>query len=110
MTKDFQLSQDLGIATENGRFGTVTGDRFTEQHITLAVLDVLAAQRYGRRTEELIADVKAALRRRLETHAQVDEVVRITIDRDAPPKVLRGEIVTDAVTVPLDERLDQLAN
>ncbi|OYR94040.1 hypothetical protein DJ71_02335 [Halorubrum sp. E3] len=105
MPSDFELSTDRGIATENGRYGTVDGDAFVRQHITLAVLDVLAGAQYGRRTAELIEDVTVALRQRLTNHTQVETIQRITIDRDAPPRVLRGEIVTDAVTVPLDERL-----
>jgi len=105
MPSDFELSEDRGIATENGRFGTVDGDAFVRQHVAIAVLDVLAEQQYGRRTEELIEDVKLALRRRLENHDNVDSLVRISIDREAPPRVLRGEIVTDAVSVPFEGSL-----
>jgi len=105
MPSDFQLSADLGIAIKNGQYATVDGDAFTRQHIVLAVLDILARQDIVRLTDETVAELRSAIRRRLEAHTQVGAVESITIDRDAPPRVLRGEIVTEAVTVPLDERL-----
>ena len=105
MPKDFRLSQDLGIGIEYGRFGTVDGEEFVQQHVGLALVDVLAEQRYGRLNENTIEDVTTRLRRRLEAHAQIDEVRRIEFDRDAPRNVLRGEVVTDSVTVPIDRRL-----
>jgi len=100
MPTDFQLSTDRGFAVENGRYGTVTGDAAIHQHIALAVLDELARAEYGRLTEDVYADIGNALERRLEAHAQVERLVSIEFDRDAPPTVLRGTVETDAVSVP----------
>jgi hypothetical protein len=105
MPTDFQLSTDRGFAIENGRYGTVVGDAAIRQHIALAVLDVLARQQYGRLTEDVYADVRTALERRLRNHAQVEELVRVSFDRAAGPTTLKGEVVTDAVSVPFEEDL-----
>jgi CHAD domain-containing protein len=69
------------------------------------VLDVLARAEYGRLTDDVYADIRTALERRLQPHAQVERLVSIEFDRSAPPTVLRGTIETDAVSVPFEEPL-----
>jgi hypothetical protein len=105
MAQDYRLSTDRGIATTNGRVDGVSGDDFIRQHITLAILDVLAEVEFQRVTDDALEDLRVALRTRLDGHAQVERLVDLTLEQGDTPTTIEGRIVTDAVSVPFEEAI-----